>query len=65
MKIALIGVGGLAVIAGIAGPNLLPSLPTTVQTNQDLQPVGAWIINNGTYLAIFGAILILFSFIWM
>jgi hypothetical protein len=64
MKTALIGVGGLAVITGLAGPSLLPSLPSSIQTNASLQSAGIFIIDNGTWIAIFGAILLIVAFIW-
>ena len=65
MKLALIGVGGLAIVAGVAGPNLLPSLPSSIQTNATLQSAGIFIINNGAWIAILGAILLAVALIWM
>lgn len=65
MKTALVGVSGLAIVAGVAGPSLLPSLPSSIQTNQTLMPIGVWLINNGTWLAIFGAILLAVTLIWI
>lgn len=51
------GAAGVAVGAGL--PMILPSLPGSIQSNETLQPIGSFIINNQGWIALVGLILML------
>jgi hypothetical protein len=52
---ALFLFGGLIlVLAGVAGPLWLPSAPSSIQTNAFLKPIGTYLIDSGSKVALIG-----------
>lgn len=52
--------GGVAItLTGIGAPALLPRLPSSIQSNPTLQPIGTFLINNSILIALIGLALLI------
>lgn len=58
---ALLILGVSAVVIGAGASIILPSLPSAIQSNATLQPIGTWFIDNGNNVALFAALVILIA----
>jgi hypothetical protein len=49
--------GVTGIVIGVGAPLLLPHLPASIQSNATLQPIGAFLIDYGNWIALFGLLL--------
>jgi len=59
MKPALFWSGATLVAVGAGVPLLLPYAPSSIQSNATLQPIGAFIIDWGNWIAVVGLVIML------
>jgi len=53
--------GASIVLLGGAGPYLLAEAPASIQSNETLQPIGSFVINNASLITIIGLLLIVLA----